>query len=337
MKKNWNRLFPNIDLSKGFLDIDDISIIARRYVKDLNFNNPSMIEKMKCLAGDIRPIGLIRSDLMKIVNPSGKAGASKRNTDFWINRGYDINEAESLISEIQATNSPRSTRYWIKRGMSLEDAQSKVSDIQSENAKNMHAVIKLNGGSTSCRTVKYWQDKGYSKEESINLVKAVQKKSSDHHVFKREDNHWCLEYWITRGFTIDDYTRNLDRNTNGKTYSNISKSIFDQLAERYRDNKLYYADTEFGKYIPEVGYRKYDYVDLTYNLVIEFHGTWYHSSEEAKKNDTIKRKFMEDLGFKYYEILEDEYRNNTFKEFNKVLDFYENCSRHQESWKKESC
>ena len=53
--------------------------------------------------------------------------------------------------------------YWIKRGYSLEDAKCKISEIQIENAKKSTDSFDK---SRSCFCVDYWVNKGFSIEES---------------------------------------------------------------------------------------------------------------------------------------------------------------------------
>lgn len=143
---------------------------------------------------------------------------------------------------------------------------------------------------------------------------------------RRINSTFCLEYWLHRGFLISDF-ENFMKNMRLKTKSKISQDLFVLLHDVFPDHKIYYGEKEFGKYIPEVGYRRYDFVDLTSSLCIEFHGDYWHRTQEAKINDKIKKEFLQNLGFKYVEIMESDYRKDTDKIFNKLKDFiYENSN-----------
>ena len=74
-----------------------------------------------------------------------------------------------------------------------------------------------------------------------------------------------------------------------RQYSKTSKELFDKLAEQFSENKLYYADTEYEKYIPDVGYRRFDYIDYDNKICIEYHGEYWHNTDEAIINDNIKK------------------------------------------------
>lgn len=56
---------------------------------------------------------------------------------------------------------------------------------------------------------------------------------------------------------------------------------------------------------------KYDYVDTTLGIVVEFNGKYWHRSSDAIAHDAVKREYVENvLGFRYNVIMEDVYRSN---------------------------
>jgi hypothetical protein len=59
-----------------------------------------------------------------------KRKCSPRSIDYWMNKGYTLEESKELLSKHQKENSPRSIYYWVKIGYSDEDAMVKVREYQ---------------------------------------------------------------------------------------------------------------------------------------------------------------------------------------------------------------
>jgi len=93
--------------------------------------------------------------------------------------------------------------------------------------------------------------------------------------------------------------------------SKQANSFFDIFSKLYNSEKSYYGDSEFGKYIPNFGYVKYDYVDTQFKFVIEFDGGYWHSSETAKERDKIKEEFIKNLGYSVYRVTDKEFTEDS--------------------------
>lgn len=59
-----------------------------------------------------------------------KRKCSPRTIDYWVNKGYTIEQSKELVTKHQKENSPRSVYYWVKIGYSEEDAVVKVREYQ---------------------------------------------------------------------------------------------------------------------------------------------------------------------------------------------------------------
>ncbi len=73
-------------------------------------------------------------------------------------------------------------------------------------------------------------------------------------------------------------------------YSLISQELFDSIKGQFVDNKTYYPNGSGGKeysVYDDINHRLYfyDYVDLTLNKCIEFHGDCFHGNPEMYKHD----------------------------------------------------
>lgn len=55
---------------------------------------------------------------------------SPRTIDYWMEKGYSVEDSRILVSKYQKENSPRSIYYWVKIGYTEQDAQIKVREYQ---------------------------------------------------------------------------------------------------------------------------------------------------------------------------------------------------------------
>jgi polyhydroxyalkanoate synthesis regulator phasin len=61
---------------------------------------------------------------------SVKKKTSKRSVEYWIEQGYDFEQAEELRKEFHRLNfNTSSVDYWVMKGISQEEAEKKVSEI----------------------------------------------------------------------------------------------------------------------------------------------------------------------------------------------------------------
>lgn len=316
--KNYNKLFPNIDLSKGYLNFEDKKTIISYYLKDINYDNPKIIDMIDSLGSNIKASIKYKEDMALLLNPENKPGGSIRTIKYWISRGWTIEYAKNKVSEIQKINSPRSNLYWEARGLTKEEAIKKVSEIQSDSGKEFHRKLKLGSGTVSCWNVNFWVNKGYTLAEAIELVKEKQKSNNRKSTLKytkdelKVFNPLNVEYWA-KNYKDQNYVELFEnylsiRYSNSVFRSKIADEFCESLSEYFQESKLYFGTSEYGKYIPNVGYRKYDYIDLTNMVCIEFHGNYWHS--ENNENDLIKKKYIESLGFRYFVVWESDYNLN---------------------------
>jgi len=322
LSKNYIKIFPSIDLTKGYLSVEDKIMIISKYISDVNYNDSTIYQHIIDLDSTIRPMVQIKAEMMKILNPSGAIGGSKRTKEYWINRGWSEDYATEKVSYLQSINSPRSKYYWTSRGYSEDDAISKVSETQTSNAIKLHAKFKESGHTICCWSTKFWVDRGFTLEEAVENVKLYQKnnylkgKEKYTNTDIKELKILCVEFWKKR--YPEDYRKRYEeylytRFAESKTFrSGVSDEFCDCLASHYRNNKLYYGEYEFGKYIDDVGYVKYDYVDLTLKVCVEFHGDYWHkhSPYATPEKDLIKQRYIESLGFKYFVVWESDYNKD---------------------------
>jgi hypothetical protein len=158
--------------------------------------------------------------------------------------------------------------------------------------------------------------RGFSESEAKELSSSVQRSNSMRNVkkyTKEERNKQRpsnLSYWLSRGKSVEDYESYMSESRFCSYNSKIAREFCSDLRECFLGNKIYCIDKEFGKYIPDYGYVRYDYVDLTLKVVVEFNGEYWHSSEDAKAHDKRKKDFVESLGFRYFVVTDKEYNTD---------------------------
>lgn len=320
-KKAWKKVFPNIDISKKYLSDEDLKKISIYFEPDLNLNNSTILSKILLMDREFKqPLFYQKNIKSNIVNISGKKGGSKWTKDYWILRGWTEAEAVDKISTLQKTNSKRSLEYWIKRGYSIDDAKNEISKHQSKNSSGYHIKLKESGlKHPSVWSKNFWLSKGYSELESE--IKVYEYQSSNTKKRKNKESCFSVDYWIARNFTISDYEDFMRNIRSGRTSSKSSLKFFNDVNQYFENDIVFYGEKEFGKYIPNIGYRKYDYVNLTKRVVIEYHGDYWHSTDEAIKNDLIKKQYIESLGFKYMCIFESDVNKNYESSIQKIRNF----------------
>lgn len=148
-------------------------------------------QHFKKIAAHLRSdvLDLIKSDtclkskfdasIKKIISENGKI-ISNRSVEFWLNRGYDMNDAKLVISKIQRNCSPRCIDYWTSRGETLDVSAIKISELQKSYGDNNKRKSKQQLRKLSTRCWEYWVEKGLSEEDA---KKHVQHR---HFLFARE-------------------------------------------------------------------------------------------------------------------------------------------------------
>lgn len=235
------------------------------------------------------------------------------NIQYWLNKGYSKDESYKLVEKSKKENSCWNKEFWIvKKGYSEKEAIKKVVDIQTKNSNKQNKQNIKN-----VYLEQTWIDKGYSKKDAIKKVKILKEKCNIYKNLNKDELNNILEkrketfYSKTeeerkeinksRGRTkeqlIDkygkEYVDNLSinrgkgrRNNLFRRYSKISKSFFDELQLRVKDDLLYGENEKWIRYNKNKGY----YVDLLIenkNKIIEFNGDFYHANPKLYESESI--------------------------------------------------
>lgn len=249
------------------------------------------------------------------------------SVEYYKNLGYNEKDAKTIISDIQKYNSRFSIEHWLIKGFSYEEAKNVIEaekQLTRENSKF---------------TIDYWLVRGYGIDEAI--------RRQDYYKTKcKENNPTCKEYWLLKGKTLkeaisfskifipscieywkmiykneedavaakNNYLKNIKELllAKGRNSSNQSKIATECLLKIKNEFPKYDIETVTSEYSIRYNSTRYyyDYTDHTNKIIIEFNGTIWHSSEEAKLRDKLKKELCEKQGYKLFYITEKEYKEN---------------------------
>ena len=219
---------------------------------------------------------------------AAKSGGSILNIEYWIKRGYSIEDAKAEISKIQLNNSSKrkykpneriiNIEYWMQRyGYSEEDAKSKVSELQaSRSAKSS----KFSGKTHSNES---------KKSIAINMSK---------HVKNIGAKDWVSHFGKFSGSSKSEI----------ECYNEIKRTICNDIQ----------ANVNIAKYVVDMQYKHY---------IIEFNGDYWHSNplmfnddfynktlkkyaREIRQNDLIRQNELHILGYNVLVVWEYDWKHN---------------------------
>ena len=243
--------------------------------------------------------------------------------NYWLNRGYNNEDALKEISKIQSYNSslvknrfivskenlkkrgfsddeikkifltPASVEFWLNKGFSFEEAKIKVYENQSNASKHVDYNKRLLPSN-----IEYWTKQGFNNNE------AKQKVSESQSTFSKEK---CIEkYGEEEGlkrFTERQHKWQASLVENGNLkmgYSKISQELFYDLLIYYsvdEREKILFAthNKEFRLNKTEGGIWLYDFTDLKNKKIIEYNGDDYHANPKKYLAEDYPNPFNNDI------------------------------------------
>jgi G:T-mismatch repair DNA endonuclease (very short patch repair protein) len=260
--------------------------------------------------------------------------------DYWLNRGFSEEEAIKNISEIQSINSNRNILHWINKGFSKEEAILKVAEVQSYNSKKLREKYGCTRKFSPWCT-EYWINKGLSEEDAKRIISNNSSKASNIYLNntsaeeRRKTNMLCKEYWMEKfpdNWEIE-YVKFRSSISSSAFRSILSDEFCLMLNDKFSwlDSHRYFGENEFTRYFKEIdGVFKYDYVDTTLKIVVEFNGDYWHANpakyepdsilsfpnqkkftaKEIWERDQMKNSLLENAGYKVFVVWESDFNNN---------------------------
>lgn len=261
---------------------------------------------------------------------------------YWTNKGItDKNEIDFKIKSQRKLN----IEYWINKGFDIEESVKKVSEFQNENNNKRKNKWLNNTESYEYKKlyntkIEYYLDKGYTLDESEELLKERQttftidkciKKYGYYNgnkIFKNRQSKWIKKMFNET--TCMSTGRSLIAD---KFINNLIDSINDDIITQ----KFLYGINEI--FIYDNIIKKANRYDLCYNnKIIEFNGDFWHSNPKIFKPDDIhkikkikcsdiwkldnrKIELAKEHNYDVLIIWESEYINNETEIINKCKKF----------------
>jgi very-short-patch-repair endonuclease len=247
--------------------------------------------------------------------------------------------------------------FWIKKGFTYEESEQKVKEVMNEIHEKTFKKFNDNPekyASKYITKVEYWLKKGFTKEESVKKISERQSTFSLDICIKKygkEDGILIFqerqEKWQK---TLDSKTDeekieiNRKKMFNNSGYSKISQKMFWEIYKLYDKNNINFEELngEVIRYdkVHNRHYR-YDYVDFTKKIVIEYNGDFWHCNPEQYESnhihkimnvsasylwekEKIKKEWMEKRGYDVLTIWDSEYRKNPQQTLDKCIKFLNN-------------
>lgn len=240
---------------------------------------------------------------------------SPRCVEFWINKGYSIEEATRKVSFEQT----RGREYYKDKGYS----EDKIEDIISRQTKGF---------------MKQWYIDKYGEETGIKLYIHNCSKGSD-------INHYIDKYGEEQGTKIykDVMDKRLYKSdflfNDSKIQIEFASLLYDSLPTNLQ--KMFYGapitERPFILNFNKNEYnRKIAVPDIKIkNVFVEFDGSYWHSSEEAKARDIIRDELCLDKGYITIRVDENKFKQNKIKVIDETVQIIkevinENQKNHKE-------
>lgn len=218
-------------------------------------------------------------------------------TDYWVSKGYSIQEANRQVSEVQThrariaaektTGSSeytiRSMVYWMKRGFTEEEARRKVAKIQTTNGEAWYID-------------RYGPDEGPKKyEKRIQRWQATLNDRSEKErllINRKKSN--SVEGYMLNGYTEQEAIeksekfRNKMKSKLHRCTSKISQDLFFRVSEQIGEYGCYFNDLNYEFKIDKY---RVDFYHKPSKTIIEFYGDFFH------RNPSIYDSEFESFGY----------------------------------------
>lgn len=243
---------------------------------------------------------------------------SRNCKEFWINKGYSIEESEKFAKE------------------SMDDIHKKTSDKLKSNPEKYASKYPTK--------VEYYLSRGYDLETAKNEISKIQNRFSLQGCIEKYGEEIGRQVWVNRQ---EKWKQSVMENGNLKGgYSKVSQKLFYDIILNYdiedinhvyfwTKNKEYYIRSEKSIYL-------YDFTDLKRKKIIEYNGDQYHANpsiyspdstphpyhksikftaEKIWEKDKIKKELAIQNGFDFLTIWDSEYKKNPKQIIEKCIEF----------------
>ena len=173
-KKSWLRLCTLHHINKWeLIDHLNASVYSSRYL----IKNGLEVLTRNCLTCDTElKLGIFKGNFIA----STACKCAKDNTNLMtvdklrtVFTEHQAKLAVTLVNAQKKTGLPNTVEFWLNKGFTIDQAMQEITRIQTARSLKSPASKKGARG-YSTRTPEYWIDRGFSLEEAISKVKKVQ-------------------------------------------------------------------------------------------------------------------------------------------------------------------
>ena len=377
------------EVNEVFSDLEIFKNHVLKLDKNIRYDNEMIKEEMESLISKLKEQdGVVSLSLMRgwLVKNYGFKTKKWGELNYFLERGW--NEENALIElgkrnkELKQINR-LCVEYWLNKGFSFEEAESEISKQQKKSSK---CVKTYHGKSKKMLTDKgyteeeikricltptnyeFWVNKGFSKNESKNIISKNQTEAAKQVDFEKRLIPSNIEYWVEKGFnyqqaklkvTERQTTFSLDicvqkygeedglkrfnerqikwlTNYKRTNFSKISQILFWGVLETeptIKNDNIFFATYNKGNVDNSGKNNEYrlsllngvilpDFIDLAKRKIIEFDGTYYHRlTPENSLREEKRDKMIIESGYEVLHISELEYKNDKQAIINKCIAF----------------
>ena len=280
--------------------------------------------------------------------------------DFWIKKGYSMEDAEKRFKEYtekrvksllrgdmeRLKNNPNyykekshnSVEYWIKRGFTKNKSLKMSNNVMKMVSNKSHKIFMDNPEKYASKyptKIEYYLKRGYTEEQGKQMIVERQKTFTLEKLIQKYGEENAQNIWNKRQ---EKWLKSLHENGNLKSgYSMVSQELFKKMDEYFPNNKFQYK-LKNGEFL--IKRFAVDFIDHKTKRIIEFNGDIYHANPNIfESNDTPnpwnklllasqiwdfdkKRKiFIESFGYKTLVIWESEYRKYPEQILQKCIEY----------------
>ena len=261
--------------------------LIRGWNEDYSINKAKECNKVYSHKIQLKENGYSDEEIKNIMLKRFKKGAQtlKNRSDYDEIRKKYGHKVDKYLKRINANTNKNYT---------LEEAKTIISEIQRKKSKRKWEKHKLNPRFDKINTrLEFYLAKGLNKEEAENALYERQ--------IKNGLNYYINKYGLEKGKEkynkrIEEYRKKIKLHrkkypqkwiTSGKRYSDSSKRFFDKIIEEItelKDMKIYYAENEYFIFDEKRKIYFYDFYIKELNLIIEYNGLVWHPKERIQKN-----------------------------------------------------
>jgi len=333
-------------------------IFVLKLDKNIRYENETIKEEMESLMLKLKEqdgvvsYSLMRGWLVKNYNFKTKKWG---DLNYFLEHGWNkdnaLIELERRNKEVKQRNR-LCVEYWINKGYSIEEGELEISKQQKKSSKCVKVyhgkskkMLKEKGYSDEeinriCLTptkTEFWLNRGYSETDAYKIISKNQINAAKQVDFEKRLLPSNIDYWIEKGFNYQQAKQNVSEHqttfsldicvkkygdlegkkrfterqdkwlhsllTNGNMvigYSKISQELFYDILSMYGigdRQEVYFAthNKEFKLNKKEGGVWLYDFTDIKNKKIIEYNGDMFHGNPKKYLAEDYPHPFRKNI------------------------------------------